>query len=128
MRTRYSSERRLRWRFEIQMDLRCKLPDTGEILEGTTCDISSLGVRFRANHSLPIGQSVQLSLTWPVRLEERCPLQLVVHGSVIREDGRGIAIVANSHEFRLLQLRADIHRQPGTLACLPGAPRDAHAG
>jgi len=121
MRVHHSSERRLRRRFEIQMDLRCKLPDTGEILEGTTCDISSLGVRFRANHSLTIGQRVALSLTWPVRLEGRCPLQLVVHGSVIREDWRGIAIVANSHEFRLLQLPVDIHRQLGTLAHLGSA-------
>jgi hypothetical protein len=103
MRAHDSHERRRRRRFEIQMDLRCKLPDTGKILKGTTYDISNLGVRFRAHHSLPVGQSVELSLTWPVRLDERCPLQLVVHGCVIRDDGRGIAIVANSHEFRLLQ-------------------------
>ena len=102
MKTQSGQGRRARRRFEIEMDLQCKLPD-GEVLKGTTEDISSRAIRFRADRKLPVGQDVKLSVMWPVRLNDRWPLQLIVRGRVIRDDERGIVVVADCHEFRLLQ-------------------------
>jgi len=104
MRKADPKERRLRRRFPIQVSLRCRLPETGEVLDGTTDDISSLGVRFRSAHNLRIGQRVELRLFWPFRLEDIHPLQLFIEGSVIRSDELGTAIVSNRHEFRLSRL------------------------
>jgi hypothetical protein len=100
------AERRARRRYAIQLDLRCKLTASGEVLDGTTCDISSYGVRFRLDRSLGNGERVELSLNWPIRLEDRCPLQLVLHGFVTRNNARETAMAVTRYEFRLLRVRA----------------------
>src|SRR5215471_4949588 len=80
MRAHDPHDRRLRRRFNLQLDLRCTLLGTRTIVEGKTSDISSLAVRFQSGHRLPLGQEVKLSLLWPVRLDNRWPLQLVMYG------------------------------------------------
>ena len=102
----HSAERRTRRRYAIRLDLRCKLADTGEVLAGATRDINSFGVRFRLERRLSTGDRVELSLTWPIRLEERCPLQLVVFGYVTRVDARDAVMAITRYEFRLLRARA----------------------
>jgi len=99
-----SVERRSRRRYAIQLDLRCKLTVSGEVLAGTTRDISSNGVRCRLEQSVREGQAVRLSLSWPVLLAERYPLQLVMHGFVIRSHGSETAIAVTRYEFRLLRV------------------------
>ena len=97
------SERRERRRYDIRLDLRCKLMESGEVLAGSTCDISSYGVRFRVERGLALGERVELSLAWPIRLDERCPLQLMLHGYVTRSDALGTVVVVTRYEFRLLR-------------------------
>jgi hypothetical protein len=48
---------------------------------------------------LPIGVPVELSLGWPVLLNDSCPMKLTVYGSVVRSDLRGAAVAIERYEF-----------------------------
>lgn len=101
MSTPTPTDRRHRRRFDLRLDLRCRLLESGEVLTGRTCDISSTGVRFHLDRDLPLGRQIQLSVAWPVSLEDRWPLRLAVQGQVIRCDRHGIVMRISRHEFRL---------------------------
>ena len=102
----HSAERRVRGRYPIQLEVRCRLSHSGEVLSGETCDLSSFGVRFRLDRDLCRGERVALSLVWPIRLEQRCPLQPVLHGFVTRSQAREMPMVVTRYGFRLLRVRS----------------------
>jgi hypothetical protein len=68
--------------------------------DGKTINISSSGVLFTAEHLLLPGRRVELSISWPAQLNNKCALKLVARGRVVRfEQGRA-AIEIQQHEFR----------------------------
>jgi hypothetical protein len=73
---------------------------------GKTLNVSSGGVLFEANESLPAGSSIELLMQWPFLLEGVCPLKLVIHGSVVRSDNKGVAVRTKQHEFRTAGARS----------------------
>ena len=73
---------------------------------GQTVDISSGGVSFTADRSLPADAMVEISLSWPVTLDNECPLRLVVKGRVVRNEGNAVACTIDKFEFRT-QARAN---------------------
>lgn len=64
-------------------------------------DISSGGVFLKAETALPVGKAIEVWIDWPVLLDQRCPLRLVIGGRVLRSDARGTAVGITRYEFRL---------------------------
>jgi hypothetical protein len=67
---------------------------------GTTLNISSGGVFFETDDSLPSTGIVELSMKWPFLLDGSCGLKLVMRGRIVRSDAKVTAIRAEFHEFR----------------------------
>jgi hypothetical protein len=96
-------ERRGKRRFHIEQEVRYKmlygqrLAETGT---GRTTNISSSGVWFTTESMLATGMPVELSLTWPVLLNDSCPMKLMIYGCVVRSNERGAAVAIERYEFR----------------------------
>jgi hypothetical protein len=68
--------------------------------DGKTLNISSCGVLFTTGHMLLPGRRLELSISWPAQLNNKCALKLVARGRVVRfEQGRA-AIEIQQYEFR----------------------------
>jgi hypothetical protein len=111
------TERRHSDRFPIERDVRFRVlnkrggEETGD---GKTLNISSSGVLFTSGQMLLPGRRLELSISWPVHLNDLVPLKLVARGRVVRfEDGQA-AIEILQYEFRT---------QANTVAATAGGPR-----
>lgn len=96
-------ERRAKRRFQIEQDVRYKMLYGQRIAEtgsGKTLNISSSGVWFTTETMLTIGMPVELSMTWPVLLNDSCPMKLMIYGCVVRSNERGAAVAIERYEFR----------------------------
>lgn len=106
-------ERRCNRRYTIPLSLRWDLIRRRKVEAsgmGTTIDLSSGGILFQAETSLPIGYTVTLSIAWPAFIDGFPPVQLVASGVVVRADGNRNAIRVSRHEFRAI---AASHRNSG---------------
>jgi len=116
-----SIERRRKVRFPLNRELRYKLLD-GETLigsgTGATCNMSSGGVAFQTDRPLQIGAFIELSISWPVQLDNGCPMRLIVFGKVLRTGMNRTVCSIERYEFRtqgrMLQFAAP-PRVDGTL-------------
>ena len=61
---------------------------------------SSAGILIRTESLLSLGRTVEVALTWPCLLDERVPLQLIVHGRVVRTGAGQLAVALKRFEFR----------------------------
>ena len=87
-------ERRSKRRFPIDQEVKYKMLYGQRIAEtgtGRTMNLSSGGIRFSTENMLPSGVPVELSLGWPVLLNDSCPMKLTVYGSVVRSHKGGAA-------------------------------------
>jgi hypothetical protein len=74
-----------------------------ELSTGYTIDLSSSGLRFRADNlvkPLPTGQSIHVYIDWPVLLDQNVNLQLDMSGVVVRTDGREVAVQVYKHRMK----------------------------
>jgi hypothetical protein len=95
-------DRREDRRYPIEMQLRYKVTPRGHaplLGAGRTLNVSSGGVVFNGDQSLPAGASVELSIDWPVRLENNRPLTLLVVGHVVRCEYDRVAVKMHHYEF-----------------------------
>ena len=98
-------ERRSADRFPIEREVKFKIlskrgPNEPEEGTGTTINISSNGVLFATDQNLIPGKRLELSISWPAQLDNKCQLKLVARGRVARlEQGRA-AIEIQQYEFR----------------------------
>jgi hypothetical protein len=67
---------------------------------GKTLNISSSGVLFTSEHELPVGTRLEVSISWPAQLNERCLLNLVARGRVTRHVRGQLALQIQQYEFR----------------------------
>jgi PilZ domain len=98
-----ASERRRSSRFPIEREVRYKtLNQRTEILSGAgkTLNISSSGVLFTSDHDLPIGTRLEVSISWPAQLNEKCLLNLVARGRITRHLKGQLALQIQQYEFR----------------------------
>ena len=65
-----------------------------------TIDMSSSGLSFAADTPLSIGQTLDMSIDWPVRLDRDVQIQLVASGVVVWTSGTKTALRLQRHEFR----------------------------
>ena len=98
-----ATERRRSSRFPIEREVRYKtLNQRAEILAGNgkTLNISSCGVLFTSDHDLPVGTRLEVSISWPAQLNEKCLLNLVARGRVTRHTKGQLALQIQQYEFR----------------------------
>ncbi len=97
------NERRRSSRFPIEREVRYKtLNQRTEILSGSgkTLNISSSGVLFTSDHDLPVGTRLEVSISWPAQLNEKCLLNLVARGRITRHNQGQLALQIQQYEFR----------------------------
>lgn len=96
-------ERRKKMRFPINREMRFKVLEGDTIVEfgsGATLDIASGGIAFHTDTVLRAGSFIQLSISWPVLLEDACPMRLIVFGRVVRSTKHDTACTVDKYEFR----------------------------
>jgi len=96
-------ERRSKRRFQIEQEVRYKMLYGQRIAEtgaGKTINVSSGGLWITTENTLTPGLPVELSMSWPVLLNDSCPMKLMIYGCVIRSSGKAAAISIERYEFR----------------------------
>jgi len=108
--------RQIRW-FSMHMELRWTLIGRRKLLSsgsGSTLDLSSAGIVFDAGRPLPFGSKMEVSIAWPVLLDDTLPLQLVMRGRILHCHGNNVALRIFQHEFRTVQaLQSQSHAGRG---------------
>ena len=107
--TRIENDRRQSDRFPIERDVRYKVLSkrtSEEGGEGRTLNMSSAGVLFTSGETLVPGKRMELSITWPAQLNNKCALRLVARGRVVRSMNGAAAIEIQQYEFRTSALPA----------------------
>jgi hypothetical protein len=97
------NDRRSKFRFPMRRELRYKLLKDGAPTEagsGETVDIGSGGIGFAIGRDLPVGSFIEMSVSWPVLLDQSCPMRLNVFGRVVRNDTGKCACTIDKYEFR----------------------------
>ena len=94
-------DRRARVRFPLalQLSYRSVSPE-GTVGAGRTLNVSSAGILFTAQHELPVGMTLELTIQWPVLLENSLPLQVRLFGTTVRASGDQAVLKIDKHEFR----------------------------
>src|ERR1700722_4038075 len=97
------SDRRSKRRFVMEREIRYRVLDQDKIIgagSGKTFNLSSSGVEFSTDCDLPAGAFIELSIAWPALLENRCPLQLIGFGRVLRSAAGKGATTITKEKFR----------------------------
>jgi len=96
-------DRRSAKRLEIERDVQYRLlnrHDGDPEGSGQTLNMSSSGVLFTTDQTLLPGRRLELAISWPAHLDNKCALKLVARGRVVRFEGRAAALEIMQHEFR----------------------------
>jgi hypothetical protein len=96
-------ERRASHRLPIERDVCYKVLEGKKTLEvgaGRTLNISSKGILFTTEFPLPNGKRVELSVSWPSRLDNIIPLKLVAVGRLVRVEEKQAAITIEQYTFK----------------------------
>ena len=97
------SERRHSDRFPIEREIRYRVLNKrggDEAGDGKTVNMSSAGILFTTENMVLPGRRLDVSITWPAQLNNKCALKLVARGRVVRfEEGRA-AMEIQQYEFR----------------------------
>jgi hypothetical protein len=96
-------------RFPLEQEVRYKMLYGQRLAEsgtGKTANMSSGGVWFNTTNTLTPGMPIEISMNWPVLLNDTCPMKLMIYGCVVRSDEKGAAVAIERYEFRTQGLRA----------------------
>lgn len=97
------ADRRRSDRFAIEREIRYRaLNKRGgeEAGEGKTVNMSSSGVLFTSGQILRPGRRVELAISWPAQLNNKCALKLVARGRIVRFENGLAAMEIQQYEFR----------------------------
>src|SRR5215813_5813762 len=101
--TEISQDRRSKRRYPIELPVQYKIVKNGLVLgigKGSSIDLSSGGIAFTTDAPLRVGSYLELSISWPVLLNQSCALKLVAFGRVVRSEESRTAISLDRYEFR----------------------------
>jgi hypothetical protein len=104
-------ERREDRRYPIALDLRWKIVRRRKVMDsgkGATVDLSGGGILFHAGRELPVGEDVEISISWPALLHNIAPMLWVVSGRIVRCAGERTAIRIGHREFQTAGMPAQI--------------------
>jgi len=97
-------DRRIPGRFPMDREIRFRMTNKRNELVGTgrTVNMSSKGLLFLTDERLPAGKRLEMAISWPAQLDQKCALKLIARGKVVRA-GAGMAVVSiEQYEFRTL--------------------------
>lgn len=98
------AERRRSRRFALPLALKLRAIESvlnvNQISSGECLNISSSGLLFATTEPLFQGQSVEASLDWPMLLDHRIRLILVVKGQIVRVGNGRAAMRIERYEFK----------------------------
>jgi hypothetical protein len=96
-------DRRVDRRYEAELQLRFHYTNAEGVLcvgSGVTVELSRGAILFLTDDPPPAGADVEARIAWPFLLQDTCPLELVVRGSISGSGGRGTVLRLRSYEFR----------------------------
>jgi hypothetical protein len=103
MNEKLQTDRRHSDRFPIVREMRYRILNKRSATEsgsGNTVNMSSSGVLFASERMMSPGLRVELSINWPVKLNDKCALRFVARGRVVRSEHGAAAVEILEHEFR----------------------------
>jgi hypothetical protein len=83
-----TSERESSTRFPIRCKLEFKMSNGRSVIFaglGDTLNMSSSGVLFESERGCPVGGHTELSISWPLQLNQNCSLKLIAQGRLVRQ-------------------------------------------
>jgi hypothetical protein len=99
----FSQDRRSKRRYPIELPVHYKIVKNYLVMgtgTGSSIDLSSGGIAFTSDTPLRVGSYLELSISWPVLLNQTCALKLVASGRVVRSEQNRTAISLDRYEFR----------------------------
>ena len=96
-------DRRASVRFPLNLDVRYSVSHRHAPVKtgsGQIVDLSSSGLPFAAQGPLEPGLKLDVVIDWPVLLDGRVQLQLIVTGRVVWSSGTETAMQIERHDFR----------------------------
>ena len=97
------TDRRTSDRFPMEREIRFKMLSKrlgDEAGAGTTVNMSSGGIFFQSDKPLIPGKRLEMAISWPAQLDNRCALKLIARGKVVRYDAGYAAVEIQQYEFR----------------------------
>jgi hypothetical protein len=97
------NERRASRRFPLRLAIRYRWLGSSagsDWANSESLNISSSGLLFTASGALLPGQAIEAFIAWPVWLDKRIPLKLVIRGPIVRNEGDQAAIRFERYEFK----------------------------
>jgi hypothetical protein len=89
--------------FPMERELHFRTRDQGEITgSGQTISMSSKSIRFRTDKPLKPGKRIEMAISWPAKLDNRCALKLLARGRILSVEPEAIAVSIEQYEFRTL--------------------------
>ena len=101
-------DRRARVRFPLTLDVRYSVSHRRAPVKtgsGQIIDLSSSGLRLAAQGPLEPGLKLDVAVNWPVLLDGRVQLQLILTGTVVWSSETEIALRIQRHDFRTRSVR-----------------------
>jgi hypothetical protein len=100
---RVTHDRRSHRRYPVRVDLKYSLilPEGHvQVGRGRTINLSSGGVLFEAEASVPVNMPVELSIFWPLRAGDQAQVELHATGKTVRAKGHQVAVKFDRSRFR----------------------------
>ncbi len=97
-------ERRRSIRFPLERTAQIRIfgRRAEEVFMGRTINISSSGILFTVDREVQPGRRAEIAVSWPVRLDNNCPLKLVARGRIVRTEPGKAALQIQQYEFRTM--------------------------
>jgi hypothetical protein len=103
-------ERRTGNRYTVRLPIHYRISQRGGLERsgtGTTYELSSNGLSFRARKPLAIGSHLEMVIEWPARYGDIYPIDLQATGFVVRNDNGRTSVKVTSRKFRILTQMAE---------------------
>ena len=102
-------DRRVNRRYDVELQLRFHYTNDDGALRvgcGVTAELSRGAILFLTDDPPPAGTDVEAHIAWPFLLQDTCPLELVLRGSISGVSDRGTVMRLRSYEFRTVGERS----------------------
>ena|ERR1035437_1845228 len=88
--------------FPIERELRFRLAGKRDEMAGSgkTIDIGSKRILFRTEKTPVSGKRVEIAISWPAQLDQKCALKLVAQGRIEHAESGVVAVSIEHYEFR----------------------------
>jgi hypothetical protein len=98
------SDRRVRQRYPLRLSVTCRRTESqfswDPAITGESLNISSKDLLFTTSETFLPGQAIEAFIDWPILLDNRIRLTLVVEGVVVRTAANHAAMRIEKYQFK----------------------------